>query len=179
MFSIENGVLTPAMQIASPNFNTRRSPEINLLVIHNISLPRSCFGTGHVQALFTNTIDCKAHTSFESLNGVHVSAHLFVERNGKVTQFVNFGQRAWHAGASSFDGIPECNDYSIGIELEGCDEIAYTAKQYRTLVALARSIMQHYPKITADRIVGHEHIAPTRKTDPGIAFDWPWFKSTL
>ncbi len=168
-----------ASQQASPNFNTRPSNNISLLVVHNISLPAGCFNTPYIEDLFCNRLDCSVDESFESLKGVKVSAHLLIKRNGSVVQFVNLNERAWHAGVSCFEDIDNCNDYSIGIELEGTDNIAYSAIQYKTLIALTKSIMQYYPSITPSRIVGHNTIAPLRKTDPGISFDWAWFRKKL
>ncbi|MET0356762.1 MAG: 1,6-anhydro-N-acetylmuramyl-L-alanine amidase AmpD [Cellvibrio sp.] len=170
---IKDGYLTSAIQCPSPNANQRpQGQSINLLVIHNISLPPGEFGTGCVQAFFTNQLDSVQHPYFLTIADLKVSAHLFIDRTGKVTQFVPFEARAWHAGASSFEGIANCNDYSIGIELEGCDNIAYTDAQYAALSEVARQILEAYPDITPERIVGHNQIAPERKTDPGEAFDW-------
>lgn len=177
---INDGYLTSAIQCPSPNANQRPSGQaISLLVIHNISLPPGEFGTGCVQAFFTNQLDPSQHPYFLTIAELKVSAHLFIERTGKVTQFVPFGARAWHAGVSSFEGITNCNDYSIGIELEGCDNIAYTDAQYKSLANVARQILVAYPDITPGRIVGHNQIAPERKTDPGEAFDWARFHQLL
>ena len=175
-----DGLLKDAQQFVSPNFNQRPSgQEINLLVIHNISLPPGKFGGGFVHALFCNQLDPSLDPYFLSIADLKVSAHLFIDRMGKVTQFVPFTERAWHAGVSSFEGIANCNDYSIGIELEGCDDIAYTDIQYEVLTQITHQLLLVYPKITPERIVGHQHIAPERKTDPGSAFDWPRFYSRL
>jgi N-acetyl-anhydromuramoyl-L-alanine amidase len=151
----------------------------SLLVIHNISLPPGEFGTGCVQKFFTNQLDSSLHPYFDTIAELQVSAHIFIERTGNIIQFVPFDARAWHAGASSFRGVANCNDYSIGIELEGCDDIAYTDAQYEALAGLAREILVAYPDITPDRIVGHNQIAPERKTDPGEAFDWARFHQLL
>ena len=170
---IESGWLGSARRMVSPNANPR--PEgcvIDLLVIHNISLPPGEFGTGCVERLFCNTLDCAEHPWFERLRGLEVSAHLLIARDGACTQFVPFTQRAWHAGASMFDGRANCNDFSIGIELEGTDSLPYAEAQYRSLLHVARLLMREYPGITIGRIVGHADIAPGRKTDPGPAFDW-------
>lgn len=167
-------------QVPSPNFNQRPAgAEVSLLVIHNISLPAGVFGSGCVEQLFTNCLDCNAHTSFDSLRGVEVSAHLFVDRDGLITQFVPLNYRAWHAGESSFEGRPNCNDYSIGIELEGEDNCPYTEVQYSALQALTRQIRDHYPLISRKNILGHSDIAPVRKTDPGPAFDWGYYINSL
>ncbi len=173
---IKNGYLTAAVQCPSPNANLRpQGQSVSLLVIHNISLPPGQFGTGCVQAFFTNQLDISLDPYFQTIAGLQVSAHLFIERDGAVTQFVPLGARAWHAGVSSFHGVANCNDYSIGIELGGCDDIAYTDAQYQMLAETTQVIMAAYPSITPDRIVGHNHIAPMRKTDPGEAFDWARF----
>lgn len=157
----------------SPNFDSRPAGEtIDLLVIHNISLPPDQYGGGFVHQLFANTLRQQDHPYFAGIAGLRVSSHLFIERSGKITQFVPFAARAWHAGESSFGGRTGCNDFSIGIELEGTDIEPYTAAQYGQLVLATCAIMDAYPAITRQRIVGHSDIAPGRKTDPGIAFDW-------
>lgn len=177
---IKDGYLTAAMQRPSPNANQRpQGQSVSLLVIHNISLPPGQFGTGCVQSFFTNQLDASLDPYFQTIASLQVSAHLFIERDGTVTQFVPFDARAWHAGVSSFQGVANCNDYSIGIELEGCDDIAYTDAQYLALANVVRQIQVSYPLITPERIVGHNHIAPERKTDPGEAFDWARFFSLL
>lgn len=174
------GLLTPVRQLTSPNFNERPvGMEISLLVIHGISLPAGEFATPYIDALFTNTLDTAAHPSFKDLSGLQVSSHLLIDREGRVTQFVPFTKRAWHAGASSFAGQDNCNDYSIGIELVGADNVIYTALQYKKLVEITRVLMHYYPQITAERIVGHCDIAPGRKTDPGPAFDWDIYKKEI
>ena len=164
----------------SPNQDPRPSdcgPE--LLVIHNISLPPGDFGGPWIDRLFTNALDCGAHPWFGPLEGLRVSAHALIRRDGSIIQYVGFGQRAWHAGLSCFEGRERCNDFSIGIELEGTDDIPYQEAQYRTLTALTGAIMRHYPAITPARVTGHSDIAPGRKTDPGPAFDWPGFQQRL
>lgn len=168
------GWLEPVRHLPSPNCD-RRPPRtaIDLLVIHNISLPPGCFGGGFVEALFTNCLEPTADPAFPALCGLQVSAHLFIDRRGTLTQFVPFDQRAWHAGVSSHEGRSCCNDFSIGIELEGCDDLPYEAVQYEKLAGVVQLLMRHYPAITPQRIVGHCHIAPQRKTDPGEAFQWP------
>ena len=154
-------------------FNARPlNTEINLLVIHCISLPEGEYGHPYIQQLFTGTLDVKAHPSFESLEGLKVSAHLVITRSGKIMQFVPFDQRSWHAGVSSFQGRENCNDYSIGIELEGTDKDVFTDSQYVALNQVIALIQAKYPGITRDRIVGHSDIAPGRKADPGVGFDW-------
>jgi len=174
-----DGWYQSAKHIRSANFNQRPNDEISLLVIHNISLPLGEFDNGHIIELFCNELDCNAHKSFSSLEGVEVSAHFLIDREGVVTQFVSCHDRAWHAGLSCFDGREGCNDFSIGIELEGSDFTPFTDSQYQSLAILTKDIQQMYPSITNDRIVGHEHIAPGRKTDPGPYFDWDRYKSEI
>ena len=171
--SITDGWLDEVRLCPSPNYNQRPADcDISLLVIHNISLPPEQFGGDFIEQFFCNTLDCSQHPYFETLKGMQVSAHGLITRSGEFIQFVNFNHRAWHAGRSSFEGRTECNDYSIGIELEGADHLAYTAEQYDTLLWVIRSLQHHYPLITSERITGHSDIAPGRKTDPGPAFDW-------
>ncbi|TRX76172.1 1,6-anhydro-N-acetylmuramyl-L-alanine amidase AmpD [Pseudomonas mangiferae] len=162
----------------SPNFNTRPDGEISLLVIHNISLPPGRFGTGNVEALFQNRLDPTEHPYFVDIAELRVSAHFLIERDGRVIQFVSCRDRAWHAGQSRFDGREGCNDFSLGIELEGTDTLAYTDAQYAALVDLTSQLLRAYPDI-GERICGHSDIAPGRKTDPGPAFDWPRLRTTL
>lgn len=166
------GWLNGAKHIPSPNFNARPSNEVSLLVIHNISLPPGQFATGMVEALFTNQLPIDAHPYFKQLEGLRVSAHFLIERSGEIKQFVSCNDRAWHAGTSSFQGRENCNDFSIGVELEGTDDLAYTDNQYNSLNMLIKILKNHYPSIKKDRICGHSNIAPDRKTDPGPAFDW-------
>ncbi|SFQ61159.1 AmpD protein [Halopseudomonas formosensis] len=176
----QNGWLSEAAHCPSSHFNERPDPDdISLLVIHNISLPPGQFGTGCVQQFFSGTLDCSAHPYFLEIADLRVSAHFLVERDGSITQFVSCLQRAWHAGQSAFAGRDNCNDFSIGVELEGTDELPYTAAQYDSLVRLTRALRRAYPLITAQRITGHEHIAPGRKTDPGPAFDWNSYLARL
>lgn len=132
-----------------------------------------------MERFFTNTLDFDEHHWYENIRGVQVSAHLFLRRDGELIQFVSLNDRAWHAGRSHFDGRDECNDFSIGIELEGTDTLDYTGEQYRVLSGLCAFIQTAYPEITDERIVGHSDIAPGRKTDPGEAFDWPKFHRLL
>ena len=177
---ISDHYLSVAKQLPSPNFNDRPdASDISLLVIHNISLPAGEFGTGCVQDLFLNRLDCDAHPDFDSLRGLEVSAHLLIDRLGLVTQFVPFDKRAWHAGVSSFEGRDNCNDFSIGIELEGTDTMPYEPIQYETLAMVTRQLMNTYPLINPERITGHCDIAPGRKTDPGPAFDWARFRRMM
>ena len=177
-FSIEQGLLSPCEFVASPNFGERPDPnDIHLIVIHNISLPPSEFGLKNnqgehfVRAFFQNQLDPKAHPYFETIYQQQVSAHLFIERDGRVTQFVSFDERAWHAGKSSYLGVPNCNDYSIGIELEGDDYSEFDDRQYQALSGVIAAIYQAYPK-TINHLAGHSDIARGRKSDPGLHFDW-------
>lgn len=170
----QHGVLERARQVASPNFDARPAGTApSLIVVHGISLPPGEFGGPYVDQLFTNQLDPADHPYFRQIEGLKVSTHLFIGRDGRATQYVKFGDRAWHAGQSSFEGRPACNDFSIGIELEGTDTAPYTAAQYRTLATAAAALCSAYPSLSPTRIVGHSDIAPGRKTDPGTAFDWP------
>lgn len=174
------GLLKNARLIPSPNFNERpQNTSIDLLVIHNISLPPGKFGTQAVEELFCNRLNFDAHPSFQELIDLKVSAHLFIRRDGEIIQFVPFHQRAWHAGKSQFEGRSGCNDFSIGIELEGTDNLAYNDQQYQRLVKVSQCLMRVYPGITPNRIVGHSDIAPERKSDPGPAFDWTYYRGLL
>ncbi|WP_071872475.1 1,6-anhydro-N-acetylmuramyl-L-alanine amidase AmpD [Atopomonas hussainii] len=181
-FSIDpaSGVCREAQWCPSPHCNARpAADDISLLVIHNISLPPRQFATGCVQQFFAGKLEAERHPYFAEIAALRVSAHFFIERNGRLTQFVSCNDRAWHAGQSCFAGREACNDYSIGIELEGCDDVPYAPAQYAALVALTAAIQQAYPAISNARITGHEHIAPGRKTDPGAAFDWQGYRSAL
>jgi len=164
----------------SPHWNLRpQDTLISLLVIHCISLPAGQYGNSYIDDLFMGVLDTDADESFADLAGVRVSAHCVVFRNGNVRQYVPFQYRAWHAGVSEFEGRQNCNDFSIGIELEGTEHQPYTDAQYQSLVLLTRQLMQDFPAITTDRIVGHQQIAPGRKTDPGLSFDWNRYQSAL
>ena len=163
----------------SPNFSDRLNEEISLLVIHNISLPPGQFGNNFVDQFFTNKLDPKKDPCFEEIYEMKVSSHLFIDREGLLTQFVPFDRAAWHAGISEFKGRDNCNEFSIGIELEGTDDLEYPPNQYKTLIEATKALMEAYPNISVDNIVGHKDIAPIRKTDPGEAFDWDLYKSSL
>ena len=163
----------------SPNFNQRPLGEVSLLVIHNISLPPGQFGTGKVKAFFQNRLDADEHPYFASIASLQVSAHFFIERDGAVTQFVSCNERAWHAGVSLFAERENCNDFSLGIELEGTDDLPFTVAQYAALIDLIQQLQAAYPAITVERICGHSDIAPGRKTDPGPAFDWQRIRIAL
>lgn len=178
--SIENHLLTNAKWCPSPNYNNRPDKaSVSLLVIHNISLPPRQFGGEYIESFFQNRLPVEDHPYFAEIADLQVSAHLLIKRSGDVIQFVSFDKRAWHAGVSCFESEANCNDFSIGIELEGCDDLPYTSDQYKTLVQVTRSLMQHYPLITPARIVGHDQIAPGRKTDPGASFDWKHYLGCL
>jgi len=164
--------LDDARRVPSPNYNQRPEGEISLLVIHNISLPPAQFGTPNVEQFFQNILDANEHPYFEEIADLQVSSHLFIRRTGEVVQFVPFNERAWHAGLSSYGHRDNCNDYSIGIELEGTDDIPYEDIQYQVLAEVSQALMTEYPEIAPSRISGHEFIAPRRKTDPGRAFSW-------
>jgi len=173
----DRGMLEGAEQIVSPNCDERPDGEsITVLVIHGISLPPGEFGGNAIARLFTNTLDCAAHPDFEALRDLRVSAHFLIRRRGEIVQFVSCARRAWHAGESRHAGRERCNDFSVGVELEGTDDTAYTDPQYKALASLAAILMARYP--IAD-IVGHSDIAPGRKTDPGPAFDWSRLRAML
>jgi AmpD protein len=163
----------------SPNFNERPQGEVSLLVIHNISLPPGQFATGKVQEFFQNRLIVNEHPYFAEIATLRVSAHFLIERDGAITQFVSCNEHAWHAGQSCFAGRENCNDYSLGIELEGTDEQPFTDAQYAALVGLTAELQRVYPALNLERICGHSDIAPTRKTDPGPAFDWPRLRTAL
>ena len=166
--------------IPSPNFNERPvDTEVDLLVIHGISLPPGEFGGPFITALFTNTLDPKLHPYFQDIADLRVSSHLLIRRTGEIIQYVPFIRRAWHAGVSEFQGRNRCNDFSIGIELEGTDTTPYEEAQYQQLAKITKVICQAYPAITLERIVGHSDIAPIRKTDPGPAFNWAYYRELL
>lgn len=166
-----------ARALASPNFGPRpASAQIDLIVIHSISLPPGEFDNGNVQRLFTNQLDWEAHPYFQRIRGLQVSSHFFISRSGAMWQFVACSDRAWHAGNSHYRGRSHCNDDSIGIELEGLEGDRFEALQYETLAALCAALLQAYP---IAHIAGHEHIAAGRKQDPGPGFDWPLLQASL
>ena len=170
---ISNHRLLQARQAQSPNFNERPGAELpSLVVIHGISLPPGQFGGPYIEQLFENRLDPAFHPYFESIYQLQVSSHLLIRRNGEVIQFVPFDKRAWHAGQSAFQGRENCNDFSIGIELEGTDELAYEPVQYQVLAEVIQALLEAYPTLSLQRIAGHSEIAPGRKTDPGASFDW-------
>lgn len=171
--NIATGVIAPARQCSSPNRDARPgATAISAVILHGISLPPGQYGGEEVESLFLNVIDWDAHPYFEKIRGMEVSAHLFIRRDGELLQFVPFIERAWHAGSSSFRGASRCNDFSIGIELEGEDDAAYDERQYPALTGVLQALIDTYPGLSAREIAGHCDIAPGRKTDPGPAFDW-------
>lgn len=175
-----SGRLREARQVESPNLDSR--PEdcgIDLVVIHGISLPPGEFGSDDIERLFMNTLDPNAHSFFQEIKDLRVSTHLLIRRGGELVQFVPFHKRAWHAGESCFEGREQCNDFSIGIELEGTDEQPYEALQIERLAEVIRALCKAYPGLTPDRVVGHSDIAPGRKTDPGPYFDWNGLRGLL
>jgi N-acetyl-anhydromuramoyl-L-alanine amidase len=169
-----SGRLREAVQIASPNCDARPAGvEPDLIVVHGISLPPGQFGGPWIDRLFTNTLPAAAHPYFAEVASARVSAHVVIQRDGSITQYVKFTDRAWHAGKSRFEGREACNDFSIGIELEGTDTLPYEPAQYHALADTVAALCEAYPSLSTGRMVGHSEISPGRKTDPGPAFDWP------
>lgn len=174
------GLLDAARYIPSPNCDDRPDGVVaDLIVVHGISLPPGEFGGAWIDALFTNTLDPAAHPYFRAIAGLRVSAHLLIRRDGEIVQYVPFHRRAWHAGESVYAGRHRCNDFSIGVELEGTDDRPYEDRQYARLAAVIAALRKVYPAITPDRLAGHADIAPGRKTDPGPAFDWARLRRLL
>lgn len=173
MIDKNSGLLDAAIQVVSPNYDQRsNADDISLIVIHGISLPPGEFGGDYIDQLFTNQLDPDQHPYFRDIYELRVSSHLLIRRGGEITQYVPFHLRAWHAGKSSYQGREACNDYSIGIELEGDDQTPYTEAQYQSLVDVIQSLLRTYPGLSPQRIAGHSDIAPGRKTDPGPGFNW-------
>lgn len=172
--------LSRVRRMASANCDRRKATlGIELVVIHCISLPPGRFGSGDVLRLFVNELDCDSHQSYDDLRNLRVSAHLFIDRRGRATQFVPFDRCAWHAGESCWRGRSGCNDFSIGIELEGVETGRFTQAQYRRLAQVLKALFRRYPRLSLDAVVGHQEIAPGRKADPGPGFDWSRTLSTL
>lgn len=170
---IKNHRLQDINFLESPNFNDRPVDEdISLLVIHSISLPPKKYNTDHIERFFLNELDFSLHDFYKNIDGIKVSAHVLIKRNGEIIQFVPFNKRAWHAGVSSYKGKNNCNDFSIGIELEGSDDDIFEDIQYEQLSLITSLLITEYDLITKDNIKGHSDIAPERKTDPGVLFDW-------
>lgn len=176
---ITNGWLDQARRCPSPNCDERAGDRLDLIVIHNISLPPGEFGGPGIDQLFTNTLDPSEHPYYASIAGMRVSAHLLIRRNGECVQYVPFDLRAWHAGESRFGERTACNEFSVGIELEGTDDLPYETEQYECLATVVKTLINAYPDLDGQRIAGHSDIAPGRKTDPGDAFDWTRFRRSL
>ena len=174
------GLLAGVRQVLSPHCDARPAGTVpELLVVHGISLPPGEFGGPWIDRLFTGTLSPEAHPYFREIAATRVSAHALIRRDGAIVQYVPFGERAWHAGASQYRGRESCNDFSIGVELEGTDDTPYAEAQYQQLAALAAALLAAYASLSSEHIVGHSDIAPGRKTDPGAAFDWPRFRALL
>ncbi len=175
-----SGHLTQARQVTSPNFDARPgniAPD--LIVVHGISMPPDEFGGPGIDALFTNSLRVDAHPHFKEVIALRVSSHLLIRRDGELVQYVAFNGRAWHAGVSSYCGRQRCNDFSIGIELEGAETVPYEPMQYRVLAETIQALCNVYPALSRDRVVGHNDIAPDRKSDPWDVFDWPRLRALL
>lgn len=178
--TLTNHWLQQAEHVESPNCDQRPDGvSLDLIVIHNISLPPKEYGNNNIRRFFCNELDCDSHPYFSQLRDMRVSSHLLIQRNGAAIQFVPFDRRAWHAGVSDYYGREACNDFSIGIELEGCDDEPYEDIQYDNLIAIIQCLLQNYSSLSPEAIVGHSDIAPGRKTDPGPAFDWPRLRKSL
>lgn len=174
------GLLTGARQVLSPHFDARPAGVLpELLVVHGISLPPGDFGGPWIDRLFTGTLPEDAHPYFMEIKGLRASSHALIRRDGQIVQYVPFGERAWHAGQSAYRSRNGCNDFSIGVELEGTGDTPYTDAQYEQLTALTAALLAAYPSMSEDAIVGHSDIAPGRKTDPGPSFDWARFRTLL
>ncbi len=177
---IASGLLEGVRQVLSPHCDARPAGVVpDLIVMHGISLPPGKFGGAWIERLFTGNLPRDAHPYFAEIQGMRVSAHLLVRRDGELVQFVPFQRRAWHAGVSEYEGRSACNDFSIGIEMEGADEAPYEAAQYPAAAAAIRALLMAYPALTTSRIVGHSDIAPGRKTDPGPSFSWDLLRESL
>ncbi|CNL76013.1 hypothetical protein yaldo0001_27340 [Yersinia aldovae ATCC 35236] len=178
-WQLDNGWISGVKRVVSPHFDKRPEGEApSLLVIHNISLPPGEFGGPYIDQLFTGTLKADEHPYFADIVHLRVSAHCLIRRDGEIIQYVPFDKRAWHSGVSSFAGRERCNDFSIGIELEGTDVLPFTSEQYQRLSEISALLLAHYP-ITVERVTGHSDIAPERKTDPGPAFDWVRYRQSV
>ena len=176
------GLVTGARQVLSPHYDHRPAGSVpDLIIVHGISLPPNEFGGPWIDRLFTGNLLAEAHPEFAALMapGRRVSAHVVIRRDGQIVQYVPFGERAWHAGVSEYRGRSACNDFSVGIELEGTDVIPYTEPQYASLAALIRGLLEAYPTLSRERIAGHSDVAPGRKTDPGPVFEWSRLRELL
>ncbi len=173
MYEISDGWFTQARKIPSPNYNKRpENVTIDSIIIHSISLPPGQYGGDEIDRFFSNQLDWNEHAYFREIEGLQVSSHLLIRRDGELVQYVNLYDRAWHAGQSCLAGQENCNDFSIGIELEGTDDSPFENSQYETLLAVIKALKEYFPQISPEKIVGHSDIAPGRKTDPGPGFDW-------
>lgn len=180
MYDISDGWFRQARRIDSPNFNYRpKGCSIDAIIVHSISLPPGQFGGDDIDLFFSNQLDWDKDPFYNEIRGLEVSAHLLIRRTGELVQYVNLHDRAWHAGKSSLQGRENCNDYSIGIELEGTDNSEFERIQYDVLVKVSKALMDYFPEITPERVVGHSDIAPGRKTDPGSEFDWTFLKTQI
>ena len=177
---LATGLIARVRQVLSPHFDARPPGTVaDLIVIHGISLPPGEFGGAFIDQLFTGNLDPQAHPYFRDVAGKRVSAHVLIRRDGGVVQYVPFQARAWHAGQSQYEGRAVCNDFSVGIELEGTDDLPYEDPQYESLAHLIRALLAAYPSLSSERVVGHCDIAPGRKTDPGRAFDWKRLRRSI
>ena len=159
--------------LESPNFNDRPDPNnISLIVIHSISLPSRNYNNDNVESFFLNNLDISKNEYFKEISDLKVSSHLYIKRSGRIIQFVPFDKRAWHAGVANYKGKEDCNDFSIGIEVDGCDDDVYEEEQYNSLIKVTKALIEEYDLISKKRIAGHSDIAPERKTDPGKYFEW-------
>ena len=173
MYEISDGWFTQARKIPSPNYNKRpENVTIDSIIIHSISLPPGQYGGDEIDRFFSNQLDWNEHAYFREIEGLQVSSHLLIRRDGELVQYVNLYDRAWHAGQSCLAGQENCNNFSIGIELEGTDDSPFENSQYETLLAVIKALKEYFPQISPEKIVGHSDIAPGRKTDPGPGFDW-------
>ena len=180
MFTITDHFVDQAEFIESPNFSERpEGVDPSLIVVHNISLPPGRFGGDFIKQFFVNSLNSELHPYFKEISDLRVSSHLLIERDGNIIQFVEFNKSAWHAGVSEYEGQKDCNDFSIGIELEGTDSDPYQDIQYSILSGISECLMGSYLEINKERIIGHADIAPDRKTDPGDSFDWLRFRDSL
>ena len=177
---IENHIFKNIKFLNSPNFNKRpENSDISLIVIHSISLPPEVYGNNYVEDFFMNKLNISDHDYFNEIKDMRVSSHIYIKRTGETIQFVPLNMRAWHAGKSCYKGIDDCNNYSIGIELEGTDNDHFSNQQYQSLIQISKLIINNYPKINKNTIVGHSDISPGRKTDPGNDFEWNRYLDAL
>lgn len=180
MYDISDGWFKESRKIGSPNYNDRPlNMAIDAIIIHSISLPPGCYDGDDISLFFSNKLDCDKDPFYEEIRGLEVSSHLLIRRTGELTQYVNLNARAWHSGKSQLGHMENCNDFSIGIELEGTDNSAFETAQYETLTEVITALMNYFPQITQERIVGHSEVAPGRKTDPGTGFNWGHLRQSI